>query len=206
MRRRYQVNLYTEHSKHLDLIEHLMSFDKNKRSSELTMLLLAGYQVLYGKGDTGFDRSTSTLLEEQERLLAILAARQQAPGLSGHPQFPSVNYPEPPSVSGTPREPDVVQKGAEKSPPMQEVTGQKEADQTQAGGFNRGGDSKESMDSVKDRRKESISSDEKPKEPVDSTITKDYDSNDLADEDPSITGIEDQDLDEDIVDPLSLLG
>lgn len=201
MRRRYQVNLYTEHSKHLDLIEHLMSFDKNKRSSELTMLLLAGYQVLYGKGDTGFDRSTSMLIDEQERLLSILASRQQAAGYPGPPQVPSASYPdsprkpsEAPSDQYEPRKQSTEDVGAGESSP---TPGYLKNDSPKAEGF-----TKKPFDKAEELKKETNNKSPKPS----SHEQEQYDSSDLTEEDPSINGVEEPDLDEDVVDPLSLIG
>lgn len=191
MRRRYQVNLYTEHSKHLDLIEHLMSFDKNKRSSELTMLLLAGYQVLYGKGDTGFDRSTSTLLDEQDQLLSLLLARGRGAGNSGHHQVsaPSVHH----QTQEVTRDPSQGRQ-LERPLPPQEQTFPSQKESTPEG--KEAPAKKVETESKKEQSKN---------EPNNQTNNRHY-VNDLTDEDPSINSIPEQDLEEDIVDPLSLLG
>lgn len=199
MRRRYQVNLYTEHSKHLDLIEHLMSFDKNKRSSELTMLLLAGYQVLYGKGDTGFDKSSSMLIDEHERLLSILTSRMAAPGNQAPqqvPSMPNVQYPADPQVS-------------------RNQSDTHHSDNSDNGSIKRSSTPDDGPSNNRNEHKKAV--EPAAKDPIsaqpattksknEKALTRDHDSNDLADEDPSIDHIPEQDLDEDIVDPLSLLG
>lgn len=189
MRRRYQVNLYTEHSKHLELIEHLMSFDKNKRSSELTMLILAGYQVLYGKGDTGLDRSTSLLLDERDHLISLLASR-----LGQHPA-PKESYGQPTLQSEI--DGHKFEKGKH----------QDFSSSTEASPASHQNDkpSQEISKPAKNSNQEPlISSNSGDKVKTETEPKRIYGENDLADEDPLIHDAPDQDLEEDIVDPLSL--
>lgn len=166
-----------------------MSFDKNKRSSELTMLLLAGYQVLYGKADTGVDRSTSMLIDEQERLLAILMARTGPTPPSGHGHH-QVTHQESMPAGDKRHE---TSESTSKSNSFE--SSNKESSPDRKDNKQHKTDVKNSQSS--DKRSRYVSSKEKENK---------YDSSDLADDDPSIDEIPEQDLDEDIVDPLSLLG
>lgn len=192
MRRRYQVNLYTEHSKHLELIEHLMTFDKNKRSSELTMLLLAGYQVLYGKGDTGLDKSTSMLLDERDHLISLLASRL------GQQPSPQTHAHAPPYFS----------QPSQATPPHSHHEEVRE--QEGAGNFRQEKVSPSEPPKPKERpeetnKREPSRADEKSVDAKKTPLPKKvYHQNDLTDEDPSIHEVPEPDLEEDIVDPLSL--
>lgn len=191
MRRRYQVNLYTEHTKHLDLIEHLMKFDKNKRSGELTMLLLAGYQVLYGQGNGLIDRSTSILLEEQERMMSLLLQRGSTPQGVQQGQAPGTEvYAQP------------------HSHPDRSWTNQSETiRRSEIKSSSEGGQEKTKAPEIETSRVPI----EKPTEKIASvpryqeSMAPKYNSDDLVDEDPSISMVEEPDLEEDVVDPLSLL-
>lgn len=168
----------------MELIEHLMSFDKNKRSSELTMLLLAGYQVLYGKGDTGLDKSTSMLLDERDHLISLLASR-----LGQQPQ-PQINPPTyPPHTESTRRR---GQEGTgnlgQEQVPSPSPAPKREVRET------------ESRASNASKNSEGDNSNNVSK----SAPKKIYNQHDLTDEDPSIHEVPEPDLEEDVVDPLSL--
>lgn len=71
-RRRFQLALHDTHENHLRAIEHLMKFDKYSRSKEITMIFLAGYQVLYGNANHAIPPSMSSVLEEHDNLMRML--------------------------------------------------------------------------------------------------------------------------------------
>jgi len=59
MRHRFVCPLYNKHPKHQEVIDHLLQFAKTDRGRELALLVVAGYQSIYGRNPDASPQSIS---------------------------------------------------------------------------------------------------------------------------------------------------
>lgn len=102
MRHRLTCPLYDEHPKHLRVLNHLDQFSNNDRGRELATLAVAGYELLYGKGEAA--PHPQSLDSDIGMLLARLLGAQNQQGIVPHqpaatPPGPSTTAPAPEPIS-----------------------------------------------------------------------------------------------------------